>query len=73
LNLPGRFAVMSQDTGMAMTLIGYMGLHPAAVTLTGTVQSEELQAPMMGRARTRSMRRIAGRGGLPGPTRPTSR
>jgi hypothetical protein len=28
---------------------------------------------MMRRARTRSMRRIAGRGGLPGPTRPTGR
>jgi hypothetical protein len=50
---------------MAITLIGYKGLTGGRHT-DGTVQSEEVQAPMMRRAWTRSMRRIAGCGGLPG-------
>jgi hypothetical protein len=39
---------MSQDTGMAMTLIGDRGFTGGRHT-DGTVQSEELQAPMMRR------------------------
>ena len=43
---------MSQDTGMAMTLIGYRGFTGGRHT-DGTVQSEELQAPVMRRAERR--------------------
>lgn len=42
---------MSHDTGMAVTLIGDRA-SPGGRHIDGTVQSEELQAPMMRRART---------------------
>jgi hypothetical protein len=57
--LSGGSTVMPQDTGMAITLIGYRA-SPSGCHADGTVHSEELQAPMMRRARTRSVRRIAG-------------
>ena len=41
---------MSQDTGMAMTLIGYMGASPGGRHTDATVHSEGLQAPTMRRA-----------------------
>ena len=58
---------MSQDTGMAMTLIGYRGFTRRPSHRRDRPSVEELQAPMMRQARTRSMGRIAGRGGLPDP------
>ena len=48
LESAARSTVMSQDTGMAMTLIGDRGFTGGRHT-DGTVQSEELQAPMMRR------------------------
>jgi len=66
LNL-SRSTVMSQE---AIPLLA-MGVSPGGRPTHGTVQSEEPQAPMMRRSWTAGMGRIAGRGGLPGPTRLT--
>jgi hypothetical protein len=50
---------MCQDTGMAMTLIGYRGFTGGRHT-DGTVRSEEPQAPMMRRAERRARAALPG-------------
>jgi len=50
---------MSQDTGMAMTLIGYRA-SPGGHHTDGTVQSEELRAPVMRRAERRAWAALPG-------------
>jgi hypothetical protein len=62
---------MFQDTIMAMTLIGYRA-SPGGRHTDGTVQSEELQAPMMRRANAGHGPHCRARM-APGTYRPTGR
>jgi hypothetical protein len=52
--------VISQDTGMAMTLIGFIGASPGGRHTDGTVHSEELQAPTMRGAERRAWAALPG-------------
>jgi hypothetical protein len=74
LESAARSTVMSQDTVMAMTLIGHR-VSPGSRHTDGTVQSEELQAPMMRRAERRAWAALEGSCDLPpdGPVIHTDR